>query len=205
MRPRRGRSHGHSATAAWPSGPRPAAFLVDQGLFPRPWLCFRPEPSRWALVIESFGPCRTPPCCVLADGPGGMQATFLRSAAVAGSSGRLWIPAVHRAAHSAGALVTVAIDPLAQVLTGPVWPASEPTLPSAAANASACARLRGPHGRLFSPPRTQHQPPDPRRWWANLSMRKAPRLLLALQTREQPHPPRQGHSNICTAQAACWQ
>jgi len=132
----------------------------------------------------------------------GVLLQFARSSA--GSGSRV---AVIAAAHSAGALVTVANPiPWPRCCWSPLAARSRHCRRQASQRFGVPLGCGGPLPP-FSPPRRQAQRQIPgSAGWANLSMRKAnPALRLALQTREQHMPPRQKATSTICRPGGCWQ
>ncbi|MCT0201445.1 aminomethyl-transferring glycine dehydrogenase [Synechococcus sp. CS-603] len=181
--------------------PEARRFLVDQGVFPQTLAVLQTRAEPLGLVIETFDPARPLPVG-LGDGPGEKAGDiFGVLLQLPGSSGRLWDPrAVITAAHAAGALVTVAIDPLAQVLLEPVGELGADMAVGSSQRFGVPLGCGGPHAAFFATT-TQHQRQIPGRLVGqSLDAEGNPALRLALQTREQHIRRDKATSNICTAQ-----
>ena len=86
-------------------------FLVDDNVLPQTWAVLQTRAEPLQIVLE-----RVKPNAVAFD-----DSVFGLLLQLPGADGQLWDPtAVIERAHEAGALVTVAIDPLAQTLMAPV-------------------------------------------------------------------------------------
>jgi glycine dehydrogenase len=103
--------------------PQARRFLVDADLFPQTLAVLRTRAEPLGIVLESVDPVALLAAIETAapadaDPFAGVFGLLLQ---LPGASGRLWNPAaLIAAARAAGAMVTAAVDPMAQVLMAPV-------------------------------------------------------------------------------------
>ena len=180
---------------------RPGArrFLVDEGVLPQTLAVLQTRAEPLGILVEPLDPAGASLEAAAAAGPESNVFGVLLQ--MPGSSGRLSDPrAVIDAAHAAGALVTVAIDPLAQVLLEPVGHLGADIAVGSSQRFGVPLGCGGPHAAFFATT-TAHQRQIPGRLVGqSVDAEGNPALRLALQTREQHIRRDKATSNICTAQ-----
>ena len=166
-------------------------FLVDCHVLPQTWAVLqtraeplgieleRVDPEQMALDTRVFG--------VLLQLPG--------------ADGLLWDPTtLIECAHESGALVTVAIDPLAQTLFAPVADFGADIAVGSAQRFGVPMGFGGPHAAFFATREAYKRQIPGRLVGESKDAEGNPALRLALQTREQHIRRDKATSNICTAQ-----
>ena len=166
-------------------------FLVDANVLPQTWAVLQTRAEPLGIVLERVTP---------------EQASFDATVfgvllQLPGADGRLWDPtAVIARAHEAGALVTVAIDPLAQTLLAPVASFGADIAVGSAQRFGVPMGFGGPHAAFFATKDTYKRQIPGRLVGQSRDSAGNPALRLALQTREQHIRRDKATSNICTAQ-----
>ena len=171
--------------------PRARRFLVDRNVYPQTMAVLRTRAEPLGIRLEVDAP-----------------SAFVFDEEVVGvllqlpdAQGRLWNPTeLISAAHGCGALVTVAVDPLAQVLMAPVGALGADVAVGSAQRLGLPLGYGGPHAAFFAT-REPHKRQVPGRIVGlSVDAEGRPALRLALQTREQHIRRDKATSNICTAQ-----
>ena len=166
-------------------------FLVDANVLPQTWAVLQTRAEPLGIVLERVTP---------------EQASFDASVfgvllQLPGADGQIWDPtAVIARAHEAGALVTVAIDPLAQALIAPVASFGADIAVGSAQRFGVPMGFGGPHAAFFATKDTYKRQIPGRLVGQSRDSAGNPALRLALQTREQHIRRDKATSNICTAQ-----
>ncbi len=174
-------------------------FLVDRDVFPQTLAVLQTRAEPLGIAVETVDPAEL---LAAAAGPAGpLAGAFGLLLQLPGASGRLWDPsALIGAAKAAGLLVTVAVDPLAQVLLAPVGELGADIAVGCSQRFGVPMGFGGPHAAFFAT-REAHQRRIPGRLVGqSLDAEGRPALRLALQTREQHIRRDKATSNICTAQ-----
>ena len=118
-----------------------------------------------------------------------------------GKDGRIWDPtSIILEAHKLDALVTVAIDPLAQVLIKPMGEFGADIVIGSAQRFGVPIACGGPHAAFFATKEIYKRQIPGRIVGRSVDVEGKPALRLALQTREQHIRRDKATSNICTAQ-----
>ena len=172
---------------------RPGAcrFLVDRNVYPQTLavLRTRAEPLGIRLTV-------TAPDTFVFD-----EEVFGVLLQLPDAQGRLWDPMeVISAAHGCGALATVAVDPLAQVIMAPVGSFGADVAVGSAQRLGLPLGYGGPHAAFFATRECYKRQVPGRIVGLSVDGEGHPALRLALQTREQHIRRDKATSNICTAQ-----
>ena len=164
--------------------PRARRFLVDRNVYPQTMAVLRTRAEPLGIRLEVDAP-----------------SAFVFDEEVVGvllqlpdAQGRLWNPTeLISAAHGCGALVTVAVDPLAQVLMAPVGALGADVAVGSAQRLGLPLGYGGPHAAFFAT-REPHKRQVPGRIVGlSVDAEGRPALRLALQTPGTAHPAGQGH------------
>ena len=172
---------------------RPEAnrFLVDRNVLPQTWAVLQTRAEPLGIELERVDP---------------EQMSFNKSVfgvllQLPGADGLLWDPtAVIERAHEEAALVTVAIDPLAQTLFAPVADFGADIAVGSAQRFGVPMGFGGPHAAFFATREVFKRQIPGRLVGESKDAEGNPALRLALQTREQHIRRDKATSNICTAQ-----
>ena len=168
-------------------------FLVDEAVLPQTWAVLQTRAEPLGIVLERVNPRETSTLCG--------DEVFGLLLQLPGADGQLWDPgAVIAQAHSAGALVTVAIDPLAQTLIAPVASFGADIAVGSAQRFGVPMGFGGPHAAFFATREAYKRQIPGRLVGQSRDAEGQPALRLALQTREQHIRRDKATSNICTAQ-----
>jgi glycine dehydrogenase len=174
-------------------------FLVDADVFPQTWAVLQTRAEPLGIALE-----RVDPTALLAQIEAGGQpfaGCFGLLLQLPGATGRLWNPAaLIAAAQSAGALVTAAVDPLAQVLMAPVGALGVEIAVGSTQRFGIPMGFGGPHAAFFATTEAHKRQIPGRLVGQSVDVEGQPALRLALQTREQHIRRDKATSNICTAQ-----
>ena len=166
-------------------------FLVDENVLPQTWAVLQTRAEPLGIVLERVTP---------------QQASFDPTVfgvllQLPGADGQVWDPSdVIARAHEAGALVTVAIDPLAQTLIAPVASFGADIAVGSAQRFGVPMGFGGPHAAFFATKDAYKRQIPGRLVGQSKDSAGNPALRLALQTREQHIRRDKATSNICTAQ-----
>jgi len=118
-----------------------------------------------------------------------------------GKNGRIWDPtSIINLVHKFDALVTVAIDPLVQVLIKPMGELGADVVIGSAQRFGVPIACGGPHAAFFATKEIYKRQIPGRIVGRSIDVEGNPTLRLALQTREQHIRRDKATSNICTAQ-----
>ena len=118
-----------------------------------------------------------------------------------GKNGRIWDPtSIINKVHQFDAIVTVAIDPLAQVLMKPMGEIGADIVVGSAQRFGVPIACGGPHAAFFATKETYKRQIPGRIVGQSVDVEGNQALRLALQTREQHIRRDKATSNICTAQ-----
>ena len=185
-------------------------YLVDQDVFPQTLAVLRTRAEPLGISVELVDPAALLAGRGAGEGPAEgslagagepMANAFGLLLQLPGASGRLWDPsAVIAAAHGAGLLVTVAVDPLAQVLLEPVGQLGADIAVGSSQRFGVPMGFGGPHAAFFATTEAHKRQIPGRLVGQSVDAEGRPALRLALQTREQHIRRDKATSNICTAQ-----
>ena len=166
-------------------------FLVDAAVLPQTWAVLQTRAEPLGIQLE-----RVETNAVSPD-----ERVFGMLLQLPGSDGRLWDPTPLIAeCHAVGALVTVAIDPLAQTLLAPVADFGADIAVGSAQRFGVPIGFGGPHAAFFATRDAFKRQIPGRLVGRSKDAEGRPALRLALQTREQHIRRDKATSNICTAQ-----
>ena len=172
---------------------RPEAnrFLVDCHVLPQTWAVLQTRAEPLGIELE-----RVDPEQMAFD-----TRVFGVLLQLPGADGLLWDPTtLIERAHESGALVTVAIDPLAQTLFAPVADFGADIAVGSAQRFGVPMGFGGPHAAFFATREAYKRQIPGRLVGESKDAEGNPALRLALQTREQHIRRDKATSNICTAQ-----
>ncbi len=178
--------------------PEARRFLVDQDVFPQTLAVLQTRAEPLGLVVELVDPATL----AAGDAASPLDPTvFGLLLQLPGASGRLWDPrAAIATAHAVGAMVTAAVDPLAQVLLEPVGALGADIAVGSTQRFGVPLGGGGPHAAFFATTDAHKRQIPGRLVGRSLDAEGRPALRLALQTREQHIRRDKATSNICTAQ-----
>ncbi|KGG14555.1 MULTISPECIES: aminomethyl-transferring glycine dehydrogenase [unclassified Prochlorococcus] len=167
-------------------------FYVDQEVFPQIFAVLQTRAEPLGLEIELVDPKK-----VNID-----KNVFGLLIQLPGKNGNLWDPSpVIEKAHKANALVTVAVDPMAQVLIAPVGELGVDIAIGSSQRFGVPMGFGGPHAAFFATKEIYKRHIPGRLVGESIDASGNRALRLALQTREQHIRREKATSNICTAQA----
>ena len=167
-------------------------FLVDKLLFPQTFEVLKTRAEPLNIVLKQVDICD--PLIVNDD-------VFGLLIQLPGSNGRLCDPSkLIDNAHNVGALVSVAIDPLAQVLLPPIAEFGADIAIGSAQRFGVPMGFGGPHAAFFASRKVFQRQVPGRIVGQSVDKNGQLALRLALQTREQHIRRDKATSNICTAQ-----
>ncbi|WP_036901098.1 MULTISPECIES: aminomethyl-transferring glycine dehydrogenase [Prochlorococcus] len=166
-------------------------FLVDQALLPQTLAVLQTRAEPLNIILEEINPIDAEPD----------EDVFGVLIQLPGSDGGLWDPTLFiEKAHKVGALVVVAIDPLAQVLLAPVGDLGADIAIGSAQRFGVPMGFGGPHAAFFATKDSFKRQIPGRLVGQSVDKNGQLALRLALQTREQHIRRDKATSNICTAQ-----
>ena len=166
-------------------------FLVDAAVLPQTWAVLQTRAQPLGIQLD-----RIRPEDVVPD-----EQVFGVLLQLPGADGRLWDPTPLIAdCHAVGALVTVAIDPLAQTLMAPVAELGADIAVGSAQRLGVPMGFGGPHAAFFATRDAFKRQIPGRLVGRSKDAEGRSALRLALQTREQHIRRDKATSNICTAQ-----
>ena len=166
-------------------------YLVDSAVLPQTWAVLQTRAEPLGIQLEQVNPDDV----VIDDSVLGVLLQL------PGADGRIWDPTdLIERSHDVGALVTVAIDPLAQTLMAPVGSMGADIAVGCAQRFGVPMGFGGPHAAFFATRETYKRQIPGRLVGQSRDAEGRPALRLALQTREQHIRRDKATSNICTAQ-----
>ena len=175
--------------------PQAHRFLVDRDVLPQTLAVLRTRAEPLGIEVVCVDPR------ALVQQREGFAGAFGLLLQLPGASGRLWNPvAVIAAARAGGAIVTAAVDPLAQVLMAPVGQLGVEIAVGSTQRFGVPLGCGGPHAAFFATTDAHRRQIPGRLVGQSLDAEGQPALRLALQTREQHIRRDKATSNICTAQ-----
>ncbi|BEV35325.1 aminomethyl-transferring glycine dehydrogenase [Synechococcus sp. M16CYN] len=173
------------------SRPNAKFFLVDHKVLPQTWAVLQTRAEPLGIELKW-----TDPEHVTFDAN-----VFGILLQLPGVDGIVWNPtATIEKAHRANALVTVAVDPLAQTLFAPVADFGADIAVGSAQRFGVPMGFGGPHAAFFATREIYKRQIPGRLVGESKDVEGNPALRLALQTREQHIRRDKATSNICTAQ-----
>ena len=166
-------------------------FLVDEQIFPQTLAVLKTRAEPLGICLEVVNPREVE----IKDDVFGLILQL------PGRNGSIWDPSsVVSKAHQIDALVTVIIDPLAQVLMTPVSNFDIDIAVGSAQRLGVPIGFGGPHAAFFATRESFKRQVPGRLVGQSIDSDGKPALRLALQTREQHIRREKATSNICTAQ-----
>ncbi len=166
-------------------------FLVDRSIFPQTLSVLKTRAEPLNIILEEVDPRNF-------EIDNQVFGLFIQ---LPGLEGSLWNPSFSISkAHDVGALVTAAIDPLAQVLLEPVGDLGVDIAIGSAQRFGVPMGFGGPHAAFFATKEKFKRQVPGRLVGQSIDKYGQPALRLALQTREQHIRRDKATSNICTAQ-----
>ncbi len=166
-------------------------FVVDEDILPQTLEVLRTRAEPLGIILEVSEPTDF-------DLDENVFGVLLQ---LPGRSGRLWDPSkIIASSHEVDALVTVAVDPLAQVLLAPVGDLGADIAVGSAQRFGVPMGFGGPHAAFFATREAFKRLVPGRLVGQSIDAEGKPALRLALQTREQHIRRDKATSNICTAQ-----
>ncbi len=166
-------------------------FLVDEQVLPQTLAVLRTRAEPLGVVLDVKKPTSF---CYDSD----IFGAFLQ---LPGANGCIWDPeTLVEHCHQIGALVTAAIDPLAQVLMRPIGDLGVDIAIGSAQRFGVPMGFGGPHAAFFATNEVFKRQVPGRLVGQSVDADGQPALRLALQTREQHIRRDKATSNICTAQ-----
>ena len=150
-------------------------YLVDSAVLPQTWAVLLTR-AVLGIQLEQVNP----------DDVSVDESVFGVLLQLPGADGRIWDPTdLIERSHAVGALVTVAIDPLAQTLMAPVGSMGADIAVGSAQRFGVPMGFGGPHAAFFATRETYKRQIPGRLVGQSRDAEGSPALRLALQTREQ--------------------
>ena len=166
-------------------------FLVDQDILPQTLDVLKTRCEPLGIVLEIFDNKNF-------EINNNVFGVFIQ---LPGRSGRIWDPtSIINQAHKYDAIVTIAIDPLAQVLIKPMGEIGADIVVGSAQRFGVPIACGGPHAAFFATKEKYKRQIPGRIVGQSIDVEGNQALRLALQTREQHIRRDKATSNICTAQ-----